>query len=85
MTTAERLPEHPEDRKERLASIREARRTIGPFYRKHWRRFVALVQTYPDGEAHELLDKLREDYWAMHHPVGPPPAPPSAAARLGAE
>lgn len=73
------MAEHPEDRRMRLESVKEAKETIGPFWRKRWRRFVALVQTYPDDKAHELLDVLREDYWGERLPKGPPPTPPRSS------
>jgi hypothetical protein len=77
------MSEHPEDRRMRREAIAEARTTIGPFWRKNWRLFVALVETYADDMAHVRLDALRERYWGSIRPKkGPPPTPPTARALL---
>jgi hypothetical protein len=72
------VKEHPEDRKLRLEAIAEAKETIGPFWRQHWREFVALVQTYADVEAAEKLEALRVQFWGvLDLPKGPPPTTPA--------
>lgn len=70
---------HPEDvRMEREAKTL-AKKAIGPFWRRRWRAFVALVQTYADAEAHDKLDALREEFWIETDPTtGPPPTAPAA-------
>jgi hypothetical protein len=55
--------EHPEDRSIRVNAEIEAEETIGPFWRKNWRKFVKLIKTYPDNGAHNKLDVLRDKFW----------------------
>ena len=65
--------EHPEDREIRLQAENEAKRTIGPFWRGHWKEFVSLVQSYADDDAQESFENLREKFWANNGEIGDPP------------
>ncbi len=66
--------ETPEDRKARREAERDAANWIGPFWRANWRRFVAIIQTYEDGKAEDLFERLREDFWGRTQAKkGPPP------------
>lgn len=67
------MKEHAEDRKLRLAAQAEARSTIGPFWRKNWRKFVALVSTYADHLADKKMMDLRDEFWGNTQKKGEPP------------
>jgi hypothetical protein len=77
--------EHPDDRSLRLKAEADAKKTIGPFWRKRWRAFVALVQTYADLDAHEQLEVLRGEFWGVDLKAGPAPTAPRATDDNGKE
>lgn len=65
--------EHPDDRALRQSAEVAAEKAIGPFWRKHWKEFVALVQVYADAKAQSQLEALREKFWGLNCEQGEPP------------
>jgi len=55
---------HPDDIAAEAESVRFAADVIDKWFAARLDKFKALVSTYPDGEAEELLVYLREDFWA---------------------
>jgi hypothetical protein len=62
-TEAEHV-EHPDDVRDRMESIEYAKRRLPEFLANRQVKLVALVKTYSDGDAEELLMVLREEFWA---------------------
>ena len=58
------MAEHPEDRQRRLAGERMAATRGAEFAQESADKLAALITTYADRDAHELLDALREDFWS---------------------
>jgi hypothetical protein len=58
---------HPEDAKSAREGWAEGRKFAPGFCRTRSDWFTALVGVYPDKDAHELLDMLREDFWTEDH------------------
>lgn len=58
------MKEHPEDRKMRIEGQRYGKAFAEEFVDAHRRKVVALIATYPDSKASDLLDRLRELFWS---------------------
>jgi hypothetical protein len=60
---------HSEDLANEAAGKEEAAASIDEFFERHKKAFKALVKTYSDREAEELLAEMREKFWAAN-PAG---------------
>lgn len=64
---------HPEDveseRLSRAAAAKHGRGILAP----HAEEIALLITCYPDDEAHDALDRMREWFWAFALPLEPKP------------
>jgi hypothetical protein len=56
--------EHPEDRAARLEGEEYSRKHGGEFCADHQVMLQMMISTYADKAAHDILDRLRELFWA---------------------
>lgn len=68
-----RMAEHPEDIAMERHGMADGLARIKAFFEERASDFAALVWTYPDSGAEELLELLREDFWTAD-PATPFPA-----------
>lgn len=55
--------EHPDDRRDRVAAEKAARVLIEEYAAARRVELIALIATYADGEARDLFERLREEFW----------------------
>jgi hypothetical protein len=64
-----RRPEmHPEDLENEINGWVEGETYAPDFCREHLEWFVQMIAVYPDGDAHEVLDEIRDRFWSMTRP-----------------
>jgi hypothetical protein len=73
-STERRKQALPEDAANEVQAIAEGKQYAPGFCDDHLEWFVALVGTYADDDAHELLDALRERFWTTARPALAPTA-----------
>jgi hypothetical protein len=64
MSTKKKPEEHPEDREYRERGEREAAEFGAAIVATYVNELPQLILTYADGDAHNLLDELRDRFWA---------------------
>jgi hypothetical protein len=72
MTQKRAVSERPEGRAMRIAGEKYGKRWGADFAKRYAKDMARLIGTYSDAEAAELLEHLRERFWALEHtPDGP--------------